>query len=78
MHVNDSADVLVVCLGGQGQVTVDGIAQPLEPGRVIVLPRGARRSILAQTRLLYLTAHRRQPRTFSPEELLGRRDPADG
>lgn len=78
MHVNDSADVLVVCLGGRGEVTVDGIAQPLEPGRVIVFPRGAPRSILARTRLLYLTAHRRQPRTFSSEELLGRRDPADG
>ena len=59
---------------GRGRVEFDERPHVLSPGRALLLARGPRRSITAETRLLYLTCHRRQPRTYSPEELLGRAD----
>lgn len=75
-HVNAACDVLLICVRGRGEVEVDGVSEPLAPNRVVLLPRGARRSVRARTRLVYLTAHRRRPRSFSWEELLGRPAPA--
>jgi quercetin dioxygenase-like cupin family protein len=76
-HVNDASDVLLVCLRGRGEVRVDGVPHQLQPGSVVIFPRGVHRSVLARTRLLYLTTHRRRSRTFSSEELLGQNDSAD-
>ena len=76
-HVNDGVDVLLVGLRGRGEVEVDGRPLRLGPGRVLLVPRGALRSIRAETRLLYLTCHRRRSRTFSAEELLGPMGTAD-
>ncbi len=74
-HVNDGVDELVIGIRGRGVIEVDGRSIPLVPGGVHLVPRGARRAIRAETRLVYLTCHRRRPRTFASEELV---DPGVG
>jgi mannose-6-phosphate isomerase-like protein (cupin superfamily) len=74
-HVNPTVDVLLIGIRGTGILEIDGRSIPVNTGGVHLIPRGARRAIRAQTRLLYLTCHRRQPREFSSEELLGRATP---
>ena len=57
-HVNDEREVLLVVVRGDGVVWVEGDAHELVPGRAVVLPRGAGRSILAGPGgLAYVTAH---------------------
>lgn len=68
-HVNDACDVLLVGLHGRGRVEVDADPNPLTAGSVILLPRGSTRSIHAETRLLYLTSHKRQPETFTIDDV---------
>lgn len=64
-HVNRACDVLLVGLYGRGHAEIDAATRPLSAGAVLLVPRGSTRSIVAETRLLYLTCHRRQPETFS-------------
>jgi quercetin dioxygenase-like cupin family protein len=57
-HVNDEREVLLLVLRGDGVLQVDGDEHELVPGRVVVLPRGAGRSIHAGPGgLAYVTAH---------------------
>jgi len=57
-HVNDEREVLLLVIRGDGQLCVDGRSFELVPGRVIVIQRGAGRSILAGPGgLAYVTAH---------------------
>lgn len=57
-HVNDMREVLLVCLSGSGVARVDGIEYELAAGSLLVIPRGARRSILAGPGgLAYVSAH---------------------
>lgn len=74
-HVNDAVDVLIVGVQGRGVVEVDEGPQRLTPGRILVVSRGARRSIRAESRLLYLTCHRHRPGTFTAGELFGAPEP---
>ena len=58
-HVNQSVDVLIVCVAGSGSITIDGSTIPLAAGRVVLIPKGSERSILAESdRFAYLTVHR--------------------
>lgn len=60
-HKNDEVDVLFVGLSGSAVVTVDAEPYPLEVGRVVLVPKGSRRSITSETdSLSYLTVHRRR------------------
>ena len=60
-HVNDELDVLVVVLDGSGGVTVDGTRHELETGTALLVPKGARRAIVAGDEgMRYLTVHRRR------------------
>jgi len=60
-HVNGEVDVVLVVFEGGGDLTVDGVAYPLRPGRTVVLPRGLRRAIRCTAGpLVYLTCHRRR------------------
>ncbi len=68
-HVNAACDVLLVGLRGEGELRVDDTREAIESGTALVIPKGARRSIRAEGRLLYLSCHRRQPETFSSETL---------
>jgi len=61
-HVNDAVDVLLVVIEGQGIVDVDGRQEQVGPGQLVLIPRGARRSIRAGAeRFAYLMCHRRRP-----------------
>ncbi len=58
-HVNDERDVLLVVVSGGGVLTVDGEETTLRSGHATVIPKGARRGIVAgPAGIRYLTAHR--------------------
>jgi quercetin dioxygenase-like cupin family protein len=61
-HSNAAVDVLLVGVRGSGMITVNGVEDLLEPGRIVVIAKGDRRSISAGPGgLAYLTCHRRRP-----------------
>lgn len=58
-HVNDERDVLLVVVSGGGVLTVDGEDSALRSGHAVVIPKGARRGVVAgPAGIRYLTAHR--------------------
>jgi quercetin dioxygenase-like cupin family protein len=60
-HVNNEVDVVLVIFEGSGALTVDGMTYSLNPGRVLVVPRGATRAMRCTAGpLIYLTCHRRR------------------
>jgi quercetin dioxygenase-like cupin family protein len=60
-HVNSERDVLIVVVDGSVTVTIDGSHQDLPAGHAILIPSGARRSILAgASGARYLSIHRRR------------------
>jgi quercetin dioxygenase-like cupin family protein len=60
-HVNAELDVFVVVLTGAGTVTIDGRQHDLAAGSAILVPRGARRRIVAgESGVRYLSIHRRR------------------
>lgn len=60
-HVNNEVDVLLVVVGGEGAVTLDGHELRVRAGQLMLVPKGARRAIRALgEELVYVTAHRRR------------------
>jgi quercetin dioxygenase-like cupin family protein len=60
-HVNAEVDVLFVGVDGEGMLTTGDDAHRLLAGQVLLVPKGAHRSIRATSeRLAYLTCHRRR------------------
>ncbi|MER7702622.1 hypothetical protein ABTX81_06975 [Kitasatospora sp. NPDC097605] len=61
-HVEPDLDVLLLGIAGRGTLRCGGVAQPLEPGVLRVVPRGAARGVSAGPEgVVYLTVHRRRP-----------------
>lgn len=60
-HVNESRDVLYVVVEGSASLTVDGERQELRAGEAVIVPKGARRALLAgPDGVRYATAHLRR------------------
>jgi quercetin dioxygenase-like cupin family protein len=60
-HRNDEVDVLVYVQSGTGELAVDGESHAVKGGWLVLVPRGASRSIRASNRgLVYLSIHRRR------------------
>jgi quercetin dioxygenase-like cupin family protein len=60
-HVNGEVDVVLAIFEGSGELTVNGVAHALAPGRVVVVPRGTQRAMRCTAGpLVYLTCHRRR------------------
>lgn len=60
-HVNETLDVLLTCLFGAGELHVDDDIIALVPGTVVLIPQGARRSIVANDNTVrYTTCHRKR------------------
>lgn len=60
-HVNESRDVLYVVVEGSVELTVDGAARELRPGEALIVPKGARRALVAgPAGARYATAHVRR------------------
>lgn len=60
-HVNTEVDVAMVGISGDGTVTVDEAVFGLAAGQIIIVPKGARRAIMAgEPGMSYLTCHRRR------------------
>lgn len=58
-HVNDERDVLLVVVSGGGTLIMDGDETMLRSGHALVVPKGARRTVVAgPAGIRYLTAHR--------------------
>lgn len=60
-HVNTALDVLLTCVDGAGTLVVDDEEVPLLPGTVVLIPKGARRGVLAgDGGIRYTTCHMRR------------------
>lgn len=60
-HVNAEVDVLLVVIGGAGELTVDGAAWPLRAGQLVVVPRATARSLrCTDAPLVYVSCHQRR------------------
>lgn len=60
-HVNSELDVLIACFEGEGVLHVGDDTHRLAPGIVMVVPRGARRSLRClRGPLVYLTSHKQR------------------
>lgn len=60
-HVNDDVDVLLIGVAGTGDVSVGDETIRLEPGRALLIPKGAARSFrCGSARWSYLSVHRRR------------------
>lgn len=60
-HVNTALDVLLTCLDGDGTLLVDGEETSLHPGTIALIPKGARRGVIAGERgVRYTTCHARR------------------
>ncbi len=59
-HINDEVDVLLVTESGAGQVMIDEVATTLGPASVVLVPRGARRSVSSEAGLAYYSIHHRR------------------
>jgi quercetin dioxygenase-like cupin family protein len=60
-HVNSEVDVLIVGMQGQGSISIDGQPYDVAPQTVVLIPKGARRAIMARSAgFAYLSIHRRR------------------
>jgi quercetin dioxygenase-like cupin family protein len=60
-HVNAERDILLVVVSGGGSLEVDGQPHDLEPGDAVLVPKGARRRLVAGgDGIRYLSVHRRR------------------
>lgn len=59
-HVNDEVDVLLVIQSGEGSVLIDSATHALAAEHVVLVPRGAARSIHASSQLVYYSIHQRR------------------
>src|SRR5215204_4616610 len=68
-HINDELDVIFVGVSGTGSVHTNGEEHHLSAGTLVLVRRGARRSILSHSEdFSYLTIHRRRgPLQIGPE-----------
>lgn len=60
-HVNDELDVVFVGVSGTGVVEADGRGHALDAGKLVFVPKGARRSTRGTSEnFAYLTVHGRR------------------
>ena len=60
-HINAEVDVLLVGIDGEGSVTIDGSQHDFAAGQLVIVPKGAARSITPHgARFAYLTCHKRR------------------
>jgi len=61
VHRDDEVDVVFVGVSGSGMIVVNGEEFPLEPGRMVYVPKGNLRATRsANGEFAYLTVHRRR------------------
>ena len=60
-HSYEQVDVLLIVQSGDGVIVVDGVDNVVQAESVVLIPRGAKRSIHASRRLVYYSIHTRRP-----------------
>jgi mannose-6-phosphate isomerase-like protein (cupin superfamily) len=59
-HVNSEVDVLIAVVSGCGHLVIDDASHDLRGDMIALVPKGARRTIVADARgMSYLSIHRR-------------------
>ena len=77
-HVNGEVDVLLVGVEGEGSVAIEGRWYPLPPGRIALVPKGARRATRCDgEHFAYLTCHRRRSGLWPAPRTAGGDDRTD-
>jgi len=73
IHRNDEVDVVFVGVSGSGVLVVDGEELPLQPGRLVYVPKGCLRATRSDSgEFAYLTVHRRRgPLRLAPRGARG-------
>lgn len=62
-HRTEEVDVLVIVLGGEGRLSVDGAVSALGTGQAALIPKGSTRSLTAASeRFTHLNVHKRRKR----------------
>lgn len=60
-HVNAEVDVVLIGIDGSGSIEIDGHVHAIGPGQIVIIPKGSRRAMHADSdRFAYLTCHRRR------------------
>ncbi len=60
-HVNSEVDVVMIVMSGSGEVLINGEGVPLTQGQVVLVPKGAERSVqVTGEGLAYLNVHKRK------------------
>jgi mannose-6-phosphate isomerase-like protein (cupin superfamily) len=60
-HVNNEVDVVLIGVDGTGRVTIGGEAVELTANQLLIVPKGAARSIVPHgARFAYVTCHKRR------------------
>ncbi len=60
-HVNEEIDVVMVVVSGSGEASVSGEMHTLKPGDVLLIPKGAERSVRSLSdKFAYLNVHKRR------------------
>ena len=60
-HVNEEVDVVMVVFAGKGGAVVNKVEFDLQPGSILVIPKGVERSIISRSNdFRYLNVHARR------------------
>lgn len=60
-HRNEAVDLLLIAFAGKGRITVDDGSILIRAGQGLIIPKGAKRSIVCDSdRFAYLLCHRRR------------------
>src|SRR5690554_111234 len=60
-HINQVLDVVVTCLRGSGTITIDDKSVDVEPGSIVLIRQGAKRTIESgPDGMVYTTVHRKR------------------
>lgn len=59
-HINNEVDVVWIGVAGEGVAIVDGVRHALQPGGLLLIPKGCERGIESGSGVCYLSLHRRR------------------
>ena len=66
-HINATHEVAMLGIEGNGQVEIDGELHAMREGDVLVIPKGAKRRVVAESaRFAYLNLHRKRVLHLQP------------
>jgi len=78
-HMNSEVDVLLVGIEGEGSVEIDGHWHGIQPGLLLIIPKGTQRATRCDGNdFAYLTCHRRRAGLWPTDHRDGNAIPQGG